>query len=104
MEVDSQDQIKYIPFPSYPYNLVVFIWQGSSLGQFFSQYLEPIKLNDVKVSISVFLTPFCCITSFHWFPISFIKVDWKAKDLGYLTEVTFIELWEPYPLFPFCMF
>ncbi|CAL9228694.1 unnamed protein product [Arabidopsis halleri] len=34
---------------------------GSSLGQFFSQYLEPIKLNDVKV-------------------------DWKAKDLGYLTE------------------
>ncbi|CAH2075787.1 unnamed protein product [Thlaspi arvense] len=34
---------------------------GSSLGQFFSQYLEPIKLNDVKV-------------------------DWKAMDLGYLTE------------------
>jgi alpha-1,3-mannosyl-glycoprotein beta-1,2-N-acetylglucosaminyltransferase len=34
---------------------------GSSLGQFFSQYLEPIKLNDVTV-------------------------DWKAKDLGYLTE------------------
>ncbi|KAL9820278.1 putative alpha-1,3-mannosyl-glycoprotein 2-beta-N-acetylglucosaminyltransferase [Arabidopsis thaliana] len=59
---------------------------GSSLGQFFSQYLEPIKLNDVKVSVSVFFTPFCCITSFHWFPISFIKVDWKAKDLGYLTE------------------
>ncbi|KAG7623317.1 Glycosyl transferase family 13 [Arabidopsis suecica] len=59
---------------------------GSSLGQFFSQYLEPIKLNDVTVSVSVFFTPFCCITSFHWFPISFIKVDWKAKDLGYLTE------------------
>ncbi|VVB10208.1 unnamed protein product [Arabis nemorensis] len=34
---------------------------GSSLGQFFSQYLKPIKLNDVKV-------------------------DWKAMDLGYLTE------------------
>ncbi|XP_013595225.1 alpha-1,3-mannosyl-glycoprotein 2-beta-N-acetylglucosaminyltransferase isoform X1 [Brassica napus] len=34
---------------------------GSSLGQFFSQYLEPIKLNDVKV-------------------------DWNAMDLGYLTE------------------
>ncbi|XP_010555166.1 PREDICTED: alpha-1,3-mannosyl-glycoprotein 2-beta-N-acetylglucosaminyltransferase [Tarenaya hassleriana] len=34
---------------------------GSSLGQFFKQYLEPIKLND-------------------------IKVDWKSMDLGYLTE------------------
>ncbi|KAJ4865733.1 3-mannosyl-glycoprotein 2-beta-N-acetylglucosaminyltransferase [Raphanus sativus] len=34
---------------------------GSSLGQFFSQYLEPIKLNDVKV-------------------------EWNAMDLGYLTE------------------
>ncbi|ESQ53067.1 hypothetical protein EUTSA_v10025208mg [Eutrema salsugineum] len=39
---------------------------GSSLGQFFSQYLEPIKLNDVKV-------------------------DWKAIDLGYLTEGNYTE-------------
>lgn len=34
---------------------------GSSLGQFFKQYLEPIKLNDVKV-------------------------DWKLMDLSYLLE------------------
>ncbi|XP_020237698.1 alpha-1,3-mannosyl-glycoprotein 2-beta-N-acetylglucosaminyltransferase isoform X1 [Cajanus cajan] len=34
---------------------------GSSLGQFFKQYLEPIKLNDVKV-------------------------DWKKMDLSYLLE------------------
>ena len=25
--------------------------QGSSLGQFFKQFLEPIKLNDVKVHL-----------------------------------------------------
>ncbi|KAL6963582.1 alpha-1,3-mannosyl-glycoprotein 2-beta-N-acetylglucosaminyltransferase [Sarracenia purpurea var. burkii] len=35
--------------------------QGSSLGQFFRQYLQPIKLNDVKV-------------------------DWKSMNLSYLTE------------------
>ncbi|CAN0881057.1 Alpha-1,3-mannosyl-glycoprotein 2-beta-N-acetylglucosaminyltransferase [Linum grandiflorum] len=34
---------------------------GSSLGQFFKQYLEPIKLNDVKV-------------------------NWMSMDLSYLTE------------------
>ncbi|KAK7310559.1 hypothetical protein RJT34_08140 [Clitoria ternatea] len=34
---------------------------GSSLGQFFKQYLEPIKLNEVKV-------------------------DWKSMDLSYLLE------------------
>ncbi|KDP36676.1 hypothetical protein JCGZ_07894 [Jatropha curcas] len=34
---------------------------GSSLGQFFKQYLEPIKLNDVQV-------------------------DWKSMDLRYLME------------------
>ncbi|KAH1123478.1 hypothetical protein AAZX31_06G000300 [Glycine max] len=34
---------------------------GSSLGQFFKQFLEPIKLNDVKV-------------------------DWKSMDLSYLLE------------------
>uniref|UniRef100_A0A2P2KHK8 Alpha-1,3-mannosyl-glycoprotein 2-beta-N-acetylglucosaminyltransferase n=1 Tax=Rhizophora mucronata TaxID=61149 RepID=A0A2P2KHK8_RHIMU len=34
---------------------------GSSLGQFFRQYLEPIKLNDVQV-------------------------DWKSMDLSYLRE------------------
>ncbi|KAJ6927823.1 alpha-1,3-mannosyl-glycoprotein 2-beta-N-acetylglucosaminyltransferase-like isoform X1 [Populus alba x Populus x berolinensis] len=34
---------------------------GSSLGQFFQQYLQPIKLNNVKI-------------------------DWKAKDLSYLTK------------------
>ncbi|CAH8344793.1 unnamed protein product [Eruca vesicaria subsp. sativa] len=39
---------------------------GSSLGQFFSQYLEPIKLNDVKV-------------------------EWNAMDLGYLTEGNYTE-------------
>lgn len=104
MDVDNLDQIMYFAFPPYSYNLVVFILQGSSLGQFFSQYLEPIKLNDVKVSISVYFTPFCCIATFHRFPISFIKVDWKAMDLGYLTEVIFTELWEPYPLFPFHLF
>lgn len=71
--IDSQDQIIYFAFHSYPYNLVIFILQGSSLGQFFSQYLEPIKLNDVKVRVSVIFNPFCCITTFHWFPISYIK-------------------------------
>lgn len=39
---------------------------GSSLGQFFSQYLLPIKLNDVKV-------------------------DWKSRDLSYLTEDKYIK-------------
>ncbi|KAJ6905581.1 alpha-1,3-mannosyl-glycoprotein 2-beta-N-acetylglucosaminyltransferase isoform X2 [Populus alba x Populus x berolinensis] len=34
---------------------------GSSLGQFFQQYLQPIKLNDVKV-------------------------DWKSRDLSYLMK------------------
>ncbi|PNX94997.1 alpha-1,3-mannosyl-glycoprotein 2-beta-N-acetylglucosaminyltransferase-like protein [Trifolium pratense] len=34
---------------------------GSSLGQFFKQYLEPIKLNEVQV-------------------------DWKSIDLSYLLE------------------
>ncbi|KAK4848569.1 hypothetical protein QYF36_014618 [Acer negundo] len=34
---------------------------GSSLGQFYRQYLEPIKLNDVQV-------------------------DWKTRDLSYLTK------------------
>ncbi|KAF3595702.1 hypothetical protein DY000_02028223 [Brassica cretica] len=47
---------------AYPYiRLSISMAMGSSLGQFFSQYLEPIKLNDVKV-------------------------DWNAMDLGYLTE------------------
>ncbi|KAF8020760.1 hypothetical protein BT93_G1257 [Corymbia citriodora subsp. variegata] len=40
---------------------------GSSLGQFFRQYLEPIKLNDVQV-------------------------DWKSKDLSYLMEDKYIKL------------
>ncbi|KAK4477280.1 hypothetical protein RD792_016494 [Penstemon davidsonii] len=35
--------------------------QGSSMGQFYQQYLEPIKLNDVQV-------------------------DWKSMDLSYLEE------------------
>ncbi|KAL4348089.1 hypothetical protein GQ457_17G012640 [Hibiscus cannabinus] len=34
---------------------------GSSMGQFFQKYLEPIKMND-------------------------IKVDWKSQDLSYLME------------------
>ncbi|KAK2633097.1 hypothetical protein EUGRSUZ_L00584 [Eucalyptus grandis] len=38
---------------------------GSSLGQFFREYLEPIKLNDVQV-------------------------DWKSKDLSYLMEDEYI--------------
>nr|AFK33869.1 unknown [Lotus japonicus] len=37
---------------------------GSSLGQFFEQYLEPIKLNDVQV-------------------------DWKSMDLSYLLEAKY---------------
>ncbi|XP_028792856.1 alpha-1,3-mannosyl-glycoprotein 2-beta-N-acetylglucosaminyltransferase isoform X2 [Neltuma alba] len=39
---------------------------GSSLGQFFKQYLEPIKLNDVQV-------------------------DWKSMDLSYLLEDKYIK-------------
>ncbi|KAL0334493.1 UNVERIFIED_CONTAM: Alpha-1,3-mannosyl-glycoprotein 2-beta-N-acetylglucosaminyltransferase [Sesamum radiatum] len=39
---------------------------GSSMGQFFKQYLEPIKLNDVQV-------------------------DWKAMDLSYLEEDKYVE-------------
>ncbi|XP_068320324.1 alpha-1,3-mannosyl-glycoprotein 2-beta-N-acetylglucosaminyltransferase-like [Pyrus communis] len=39
---------------------------GSSLGQFFKQYLEPIKLNDVLV-------------------------DWKSMDLSYLMEDKYIK-------------
>ncbi|PQQ18338.1 hypothetical protein Pyn_08590 [Prunus yedoensis var. nudiflora] len=39
---------------------------GSSLGQFFKQYLEPIKLNDVLV-------------------------DWKSMDLNYLIEDKYIK-------------
>ncbi|KAG6410966.1 hypothetical protein SASPL_129039 [Salvia splendens] len=40
--------------------------QGSSMGQFFKQYLEPIKLNDVQV-------------------------DWKSMDLSYLEEDKYVE-------------
>ncbi|XP_051136809.1 alpha-1,3-mannosyl-glycoprotein 2-beta-N-acetylglucosaminyltransferase isoform X2 [Andrographis paniculata] len=39
---------------------------GSSMGQFFKQYLEPIKLNDVQV-------------------------DWKSMDLSYLKEDKHVE-------------
>ncbi|KEH36402.1 N-acetylglucosaminyltransferase I [Medicago truncatula] len=39
--------------------------QGSSLGQFFKQYLEPIKLNEVQV-------------------------DWKSMDLSYLLEDKYV--------------
>ncbi|CAK9177925.1 unnamed protein product [Ilex paraguariensis] len=39
---------------------------GSSLGQFFKQYLEPIRLNDVQV-------------------------DWKSMDLSYLMEDKFVK-------------
>lgn len=45
------------------YLLVSICFQGSSLGQFFQQYLKPIKLNDVKV-------------------------DWKSMNLSYLMEVS----------------
>ncbi|KVH96073.1 Glycosyl transferase, family 13 [Cynara cardunculus var. scolymus] len=40
--------------------------QGSSLGQFFQQYLKPIKLND-------------------------IQVDWKSMNLSYLMEDKFVK-------------
>ncbi|KAK1363381.1 Alpha-1,3-mannosyl-glycoprotein 2-beta-N-acetylglucosaminyltransferase [Heracleum sosnowskyi] len=39
---------------------------GSSLGQFFKRYLEPIKLNDVQV-------------------------DWKSMNLSYLTEDNYVK-------------
>ncbi|CAH9134804.1 unnamed protein product [Cuscuta epithymum] len=39
---------------------------GSSMGQFFHQYLAPIKLND-------------------------IQVDWKSMDLGYLMEENYLK-------------
>ncbi|URE47039.1 GNT-I family, partial [Musa troglodytarum] len=39
---------------------------GSSMGQFFRQYLEPIKLNDVQV-------------------------DWKSSDLTFLMEENFLK-------------
>ncbi|KAL3843312.1 hypothetical protein ACJIZ3_000715 [Penstemon smallii] len=39
---------------------------GSSMGQFFKQYLEPIKLNDVQV-------------------------DWKSIDLSYLEEEKYVK-------------
>ncbi|KAK6916820.1 Glycosyl transferase, family 13 [Dillenia turbinata] len=39
---------------------------GSSLGQFFKQYLEPIRLNDVQV-------------------------DWKSMDLSYLKEEKYVK-------------
>ncbi|KAF5179899.1 Alpha-1,3-mannosyl-glycoprotein 2-beta-N-acetylglucosaminyltransferase [Thalictrum thalictroides] len=38
---------------------------GSSMGQFFKQYLEPIKMNDVHV-------------------------DWKSMNLSYLTEENYL--------------
>lgn len=40
--------------------------QGSSLGQFFKNYLEPIKLNNVQV-------------------------DWRSMDLGYLREDKYVK-------------
>ncbi|KAL3597772.1 hypothetical protein D5086_009409 [Populus alba] len=46
---------------AYPFFNLSYHFEGSSLGQFFQQYLQPIKLNNVKV-------------------------DWKAKDLSYLTK------------------
>ncbi|VFQ62110.1 unnamed protein product [Cuscuta campestris] len=44
---------------------MMVILQGSSLGQFFNQYLAPIKLNDVQV-------------------------DWKSMDLSYLMEEKYL--------------
>ncbi|KAL7163557.1 hypothetical protein ACSBR2_039628 [Camellia fascicularis] len=40
--------------------------KGSSLGQYFKQYLEPIKLNGVQV-------------------------DWKSMDLNYLMEDKYVK-------------
>ncbi|KAG6761933.1 hypothetical protein POTOM_035174 [Populus tomentosa] len=51
---------------AYPFSIVYIVlksgfYSGSSFGQFFQQYLQPIKLNDVKV-------------------------DWKSRDLSYLMK------------------
>ncbi|GER44882.1 2-N-acetylglucosaminyltransferase [Striga asiatica] len=49
-----------------PFSTNVQILEGSSMGQFFKQYLEPIRLNDVQV-------------------------DWKSMDLSYLEEDKYAE-------------
>uniref|UniRef100_A0A803LGS7 Alpha-1,3-mannosyl-glycoprotein 2-beta-N-acetylglucosaminyltransferase n=1 Tax=Chenopodium quinoa TaxID=63459 RepID=A0A803LGS7_CHEQI len=53
-------------YPSHFFSFHLVYVLGSSLGQFFSQYLEPIKLNDVDVK-------------------------WKSMDLSYLMEDNYIE-------------
>ncbi|XP_028120018.1 alpha-1,3-mannosyl-glycoprotein 2-beta-N-acetylglucosaminyltransferase-like [Camellia sinensis] len=64
----SLRKLKYLWFPD---NLACFCLtlislQGSSLGQYFKQYLEPIKLNGVQV-------------------------DWKSMDLNYLMEDKYVK-------------
>ncbi|KAI7752916.1 hypothetical protein M8C21_000075 [Ambrosia artemisiifolia] len=50
---------------AYPF-MLIFIFVGSSLGQFFHQYLKPIKLND-------------------------LPIDWKSMNLTYLMEDKFVK-------------
>ncbi|XP_010315422.1 alpha-1,3-mannosyl-glycoprotein 2-beta-N-acetylglucosaminyltransferase isoform X1 [Solanum lycopersicum] len=75
---------------------------GSSLGQFFKQYLEPIKLNDVQACyylpcVFVAITPFFLSTQFFSFVqyvlyLEFcVKVDWKSMDLSYLLEDNYVK-------------
>ncbi|KAH7518248.1 hypothetical protein FEM48_Zijuj09G0151200 [Ziziphus jujuba var. spinosa] len=52
--------------PKWPKAYPCYFCHGSSMGQFFKQYLEPIKLNDVQV-------------------------DWKSMDLSYLMEGEYIK-------------
>ncbi|TVU42919.1 hypothetical protein EJB05_09344, partial [Eragrostis curvula] len=52
-------------YPSCCLDNFLFLNIGSSMGQFFKQYLEPIKLNDVHI-------------------------DWNSEDLSYLGEDKFL--------------
>jgi hypothetical protein len=47
--VNNSCWIHYVVTGSQLHVVIIFSLQGSSLGQFFEQYLEPIKLNDVHV-------------------------------------------------------
>lgn len=74
-----------------PHLSLVIFSQGSSLGQFFKQYLVPIKLNEVQVSMhSLFNDSLISVLhKLEWRVITVCcwKVDWKSMDLSYLLEV-----------------
>lgn len=59
------------------------------MGQFFKQYLEPIKLNDVQVCKHLAFIPLFFLSLLFsetiFSPVW--KVDWKSVDLSYLEEV-----------------